>query len=427
MRIVIQTLGSRGDVQPYVALGRALADRGHEVTVATASGFGGLVCGAGLRYHEIPIDVRALIASPQTRAAMRSAKGFLAAMRDAGGMIEMLLEETWASARDARAEAILYHPKMTGAPHVAERIGATAILSAVVPIVSPTAAYPSPVIPWGDRGASVNRLGHEAVLAASRMAFAGRVRRFRTRTLGLGRGPRTGLTHLAGRVIPRLVGVSRTLLGEPPKRLPGPSAFTGYWFEPPAEDWSPPPDLAAFLAAGPPPVYVGFGSMPSDAATAWADARAVAAAFAAEGRRGVLAAGWGGLATNAREGLGSHVHIIDGAPHSWLFPRCAAVFHHGGSGTTHEGLRWGRPTAIRPTFGDQPFWAGRVEAAGVGLRLRGRSGDGQVAEAEVRDALHHLDRPEMRAAAENLGAALRNEPGAKGAAETVERFASQAA
>lgn len=119
------------------------------------------------------------------------------------------------------------------------------------------------------------------------------------------------------------------------------------------------PDLHRFLECGTPPIYFGFGSMAGDDPTR--TAREVIKALKAIGQRGVLARGWGGLqAGDAPE----HVHLIDEAPHSWLFPRCAAVVHHGGAGTTREGLRWGKPTLIRPVFGDQPFWGRRVEATG---------------------------------------------------------------
>ena len=142
--------------------------------------------------------------------------------------------------------------------------------------------------------------------------------------------------------------------------------------------------------------------------------RSVLEALRATGRRGLLATGWGGL-----EGLGGsdRVHVLEAAPHSWLFPRCAAVVHHGGAGTTHEGLRWGRPSVVCPVFGDQPFWARRVQALGVGpapLPQKRLSADGLAA------ALAATDDRELQARAASLGAALRAEPGVTAAVEAIE-------
>jgi UDP:flavonoid glycosyltransferase YjiC (YdhE family) len=139
------------------------------------------------------------------------------------------------------------------------------------------------------------------------------------------------------------------------------SHVTGYWFLPRQPDWQPPAELLAFLERGPAPVYVGFGSMPSQDAER--KTRLVLDAVAQSGQRAILATGWGGLAqASAPPG----VFVLDSAPHDWLFERCAAVVHHGGAGTTAAGLRAGKPSVICPFFGDQPFWGRRVHALGAG-------------------------------------------------------------
>jgi sterol 3beta-glucosyltransferase len=139
------------------------------------------------------------------------------------------------------------------------------------------------------------------------------------------------------------------------------AVVTGYWFLDAAAAWQPPAELMAFLEGGPPPVYVGFGSLPS--ADGEHMTSLVLDALAKSNQRGVLATGWGGL---GRRQMPPHVCVIDSAPHDWLFPRMAAVVHHGGSGTTAAGLRAGRPSIVCPAFGDQPFWAHRVHSLGVG-------------------------------------------------------------
>jgi sterol 3beta-glucosyltransferase len=128
-----------------------------------------------------------------------------------------------------------------------------------------------------------------------------------------------------------------------------------------APGWTPSPELRDFLDAGPPPVYIGFGSMagrnPERLGALVLDA------LARSGCRGIVATGWGGLAQQA---LPEHVFALREAPHDWLFPRVAAVVHHGGAGTTAAGLRAGKPSVICPFFADQPFWGRQVHRLGAG-------------------------------------------------------------
>ena len=191
---------------------------------------------------------------------------------------------------------------------------------------------------------------------------------------------------------------------------------TGYWFTAPEENWQPPEALARFVAAGPPPVYFGFGSMPAQDAGRMT--RSVLDALA--GRRGLLATGWGGLEAGPRS---EAVLVIEAAPHSWLFPRCAAVVHHGGAGTTHEALRWGRPQVICPVFGDQPFWGRRIQALGPGPAPLPQR---RLTAAALAAALSVAADPAVLARAEALGAELRAEPGTAAAADLLEALAADA-
>ena len=183
------------------------------------------------------------------------------------------------------------------------------------------------------------------------------VNRWRVRTLGLPALPlRASELELRGEPVPRLYPCSpRVVLV--PADWDERSTMTGYWFLDRGKDWRPPGELAAFLKDGPPPVYVGFGSAAPDPEGSRA---AAIAALGRLGLRGVLATGRHGRA-------GPGIIEIEGAPHDWLFPRTAAVVHHGGAGTTAEGLRAGKPTAVFPSnFGDQLFWGGQVRALGAG-------------------------------------------------------------
>jgi UDP:flavonoid glycosyltransferase YjiC (YdhE family) len=136
---------------------------------------------------------------------------------------------------------------------------------------------------------------------------------------------------------------------------------TGFWFLNEPTDWTPPAGLMDFLNAGAPPIYIGFGSMgnrkPEDVT------QIVLQALEQTKQRAIVASGWGGL---SRQQMPNSIYMVDSIPHAWLFPRVAAVVHHGGVGTTAAGLRAGVPSILVPFFGDQPFWGQRVAALGVG-------------------------------------------------------------
>jgi sterol 3beta-glucosyltransferase len=190
----------------------------------------------------------------------------------------------------------------------------------------------------------------------------------------------------------------------PPPDWPETAHVTGYFWLDTADGWQPPLALQAFLDAGAPPVYVGFGSMtgqdPEKLGTLVLDALHQC------GQRGVLATGWGGLHTGQ---LPPDVFVLDSAPHAWLFPRMAAVVHHGGAGTTAEGLRAGVPSVIVPFIVDQPFWGARVRALGAGpapVPLK------KVTPARLTQAIHSaVTDAGMRQRAQQLGAVLRAEDG----------------
>ncbi len=188
---------------------------------------------------------------------------------------------------------------------------------------------------------------------------------------------------------------------------------TGAWFLPAPPGWSPPPELSAFLRAGEPPVYVGFGSMVGT------DPRGVGAAVVEATRRvgvrAVMVSGWGGVRV---DDLPDHVLAVDGAPHDWLFPRTAAIVHHGGSGTTAAALAAGRPQVVCPFVGDQQFWAARAHAVGVAPapQPQHRLTASGLADA-VRSAVHD---PGTAARAERLGRLVRDEGGVSAAVRTLE-------
>jgi UDP:flavonoid glycosyltransferase YjiC (YdhE family) len=193
---------------------------------------------------------------------------------------------------------------------------------------------------------------------------------------------------------------------------------TGYWFLDEQPGWQPPEELKRFLDSGPPPVYIGFGSMAHEDPER--QTHLALRALELSGQRGVLLTGWGGL---TRQAMPSNVLVVEDVPHAWLFPRMAAVVHHGGAGTTAEGLRAGVPniiTAFAPN--DQPAWADRVVKLGVGPRVPGIKG--LTAEKLAKAIRMAVNDPTMRARAAALGEKIRAENGIARAVEVIERHAA---
>jgi UDP:flavonoid glycosyltransferase YjiC (YdhE family) len=407
MRVAIQTLGSRGDVQPYLALARELARRGHAVQLAAPAQFEALVAGQHIPFMPLPGEFLALLDTPDGKAAVAGGRGFgagLRLLRQVRPLMRGLLEAEWAAVRDFRPDVILHHLKSVAAAHMARALGCPSILASPLPGFTPTAAFPSPILSLATLG-PLNRASHALAARAAGLLFAGEIRAWRAAWPALA-APRPG----AG-------GPCGTLYAYSPQVVPVPADWgsevlvSGYWFLD-SEGWAPPPALAAFLAAGEMPVYVGFGSMPG------LEPRRMLAmvveALARLGKRGVLASGGGALAA---ERVPGHVCLIAEAPHDWLFPRVAATVHHGGAGTTGASLRAGRPAAICPFIGDQPFWGRRVAALGAGPRPLDR--DALTAEG-LAAAIRAMDEPGMRGRAAALGEAIRAERGMLAAARFIE-------
>lgn len=400
-RITIHTIGTRGDVQPYIALGMGLRAAGFDVNIATAAQFRDFVTAHGLAFAPLPGDMIELINTPAGKAAMSGSNkigAMFKLLKQARPMFEGLLDAQWAAAQGA--DYIVYHPKAIGGGAIAEKLGIPASVALPLPALSPTRAFPSPLLPFGDLG-PFNRLSHRLICRYGDLASRSTVSRWRKKTLGL--PARAHWLSVNGRPVPRLYPYCASVVPRPAD-WDKDSIVTGYWFLDDADGWQPPEALQAFLDAGPPPVYVGFGSLPTEDAERMTNL--VLDALAKAGQRGILATGWGGMA--ARE-VPPAIHMLEAAPHDWLFPRMAAVVHHGGAGTTAAGLRARKPSVICPFFGDQPFWGRRIEALGVGPTPIPQR---QLTAERLADAISRaVGDPAMRQRAEDAGRLIAREDG----------------
>jgi UDP:flavonoid glycosyltransferase YjiC (YdhE family) len=298
-----------------------------------------------------------------------------------------------------------------------ELLGVPLVRAELQPLSLPTGDFPSALAPFpASRSARVNRASYALTMQIFWQVMRPILNGMARPALGLAPWPLRGPMADAERArIPLLLAYSPSVLPRPAD-WPDHAEVTGYWFLDRPAGYTPPADLEAFLAAGPPPVCVGFGSMGNRDPER--TTRIILGALARSGQRGVLLTGWGGL---RRTDLPESVFMADNIPHDWLFPRMAAVVHHGGAGTTAAGLRAGVPSVLVPHFTDQPFWAHHVHALGVSPPPIPRR---HLTEANLANAIAAAVRDRaMRARAAALGEVIGNEDGARRAVAIIERHA----
>jgi sterol 3beta-glucosyltransferase len=411
MRIAIHTLGTRGDVQPYIALARGLKTRGHEVQLAAPIQFSGLVAEHGVRFRGLPAEFLALLNTAEGKAAVAGGKGFSAGLKllkEVRPLMRNLLDAEWQMANDFSPDLIVYHPKSIAAPHIAGSLGVPHVLASPVPGLTPTSAFPSPLLPFSSLG-PFNRVSHLPAVHAAELLFARELKAWRQSTPVL--DDRMKRKPLSG-----------TLYAYSPAVLPKPNDWgpdvlvTGYWFldEP---GWQADPALRAFLDAGPPPVYFGFGSMPGIEPEKLTGM--ILDALEKTGKRGLLAVGSGAMSLGK---MSDRAFFLKSAPHDVLLPRISAAVHHGGAGTTAASLRAGLPTQIIPFFGDQPFWGRRVASLGAGPAPLDRK---TLNAGRLAQSLIAMDDPTMRSRAKALGAAIQMDLGIEAAIDFLESVDSR--
>ncbi len=417
-KITILALGSRGDVQPYVALGQGLQNAGHRVRLMTHANYARLVASHGLEFWPAHGDVQAAAESPEVRALAEKGN-FIALTRHTA---KLAAEAALHWAQDGLAacqDAELLISGVGGlnlAIGLAEKLGLPLLQAYVFPF-TPTRAFPGVLFPpaIARLGGVANRLSHHLVRQVMWQGFRGADEQARRQVLGVAAAPFFGpYNSPALRDIPVLYGFSPSVIPKPADWSGG-VHITGYWSLDASPDWTPSPALADFLASGPPPVYIGFGSMGSR--KPGETAALVLRAVEQTGQRAILLSGWGGLAA---EKTPDNIFLVDSIPHAWLFPRMAAVVHHGGAGTTAAGLSAGVPSIVIPFFGDQPFWGRRVAALGVGPEPIPR---GQLSVERLAQAIQQaVGDPAIRQAAARLGKAIRAEDGIGAALAVVEQM-----
>ncbi len=410
LRVALLTVGSRGDVEPYLGLGVALAKAGHRVTVAASAAFEGLIRHAGLDPSLVEPD-------PRLVAVGGEPPRWLPASAPAGAIRLRLASRAGSSLGAAYsgyltasrgAEVILYPAWLAPvARTIAQTCGCLALPTYLAPI-HPTRAFPSPFLPFSSP-AGWNRLSHRIALGLWRATLGGAPNAWRSRVVGLPPAP-IELLPPDGELC--LYGFCRSLLPPPPDWPPGVVVTGSWWLDPPA-GWRPPDDLDRFLRAPGKVVFIGFGSM-MDTHPARLNT-VVEAALTRLGCRAVLLAGPAGqldLPSSPRWITARDI------PFKWLFRRVDAIVHHGGAGATAQAARAGKPSVVVPFLGDQFFWGQRIYRAGGGPRpIPRRALTSKRLVSAIEEA---LDDPRSAERAASLGAQVRAETGVSTAVRLIE-------
>lgn len=413
--IVILTFGTYGDVAPYLGLAGALRDRGHHVAIASQERYRELVAGAGFEYRHLPKDTEQETRDSTTAQDLIDGRRMKPSRHAVREMTEQMQGVGPAMADASQGADILLCSGPVGALfgyHIAEALGVPSAALYLQPL-APTGDFAPPVLTLRSFG----RLGNRAMWrmgALGEKVYLPQVNQVR-RDLGLPEASRQSYQARRDALWPVLFGFSEHVVPRPSDWRAG-LRMTGYWWPPEPADVTPPASLAEFLADGPPPVFVGFGSTAS--ATGDRLSRIAADAARRAGLRVVLQSGWAGLRSDE-----DHVLTIDAVPYSWLFPRMAAVVHHCGAGTTAAGLRAGVPAVPVPGIMDQPYWAQRLVRLGVAPDMRRRPDlDVDWLAGALRTATSD---PGYRDRARELSALLAEEDGAATAARAIEELPDQ--
>ncbi|MQB44700.1 glycosyltransferase [Rhizobium sp. ICMP 5592] len=414
MKIVIFTIGTEGDVRPLVALALGLRQAGHQVRIATDPSCADLVRENDIDYACLNGDFLAWMRSDQ-RTMERGLASFTIMAEARRRLLAMAVDWAEQGRTAAQGADLLIGNGMVYylAASLGERLGMPVVESQLMPTLPSSTSPPLPLPQWMYRlpGFANKALGHAArllVWKTLKPAYNEIVRP----ALGLPAYPRFAPFQAQFLNHPRLFGFSPILI-EPSASWPEQTRVTGHWYLENREKWRPPEALMQFLESGPPPIYVGFGSMMHHDAAGFTDK--VLGAVKMTGKRAVLATGWGGLSEKADFDT-STVFALERAPHDWLLPRMALAVHHAGAGTTAAAARAGIPSVVTPVFGDQPFWAARLEHLGVAPKALPRE---KLTATSLASAILDADAPHMCEAARKLGEKLRAEHGIESAIDAL--------
>ncbi|OCF41403.1 sterol 3-beta-glucosyltransferase [Kwoniella heveanensis CBS 569] len=430
MRITCLTIGSRGDVQPYIALCKGLQAEGHTTRIATHGEYKDWVEGHGIEFASVGGDPAELMQMCVDNG-MFTVSFLKEGLQKFRGWLDDLLNSSWEACQGS--DLLIESPSAMGGVHIAEGLRIPYYRAFTMPWTR-TRAYPHAfAVPEHKRGGSYNYMTYTMFDQVFWRAISGQINRWRRHVLNI---ESTTFEKLEQHKIPFLYNFSPSVV-PPPLDWTEWIHVTGYWFLENADEhqanekkWSPPEGLVEFIdnahKSGKKVAYIGFGSIvvsdPEEMT------RCVVEAVVNSGVCAILSKGWSDRGSKGKsdekgdsEGADGvkyppEIFSIDSIDHSWLFPRIDVACHHGGAGTSGASFRAGIPTIIKPFFGDQAFWAERAESLNVGSAIRKLTSE-SLAEALIKAT---TDEKQI-AKAKIVGEMIRKENGVAKAIEAIYR------
>ncbi|MGL1957765.1 MAG: glycosyltransferase [Colwellia sp.] len=381
MKILITTIGTRGDVQPYLALAVGLKAAGHDVVICTSDRFCEFITDYGIGFEKLDDGLLQLLESKFGRAIFENLNGLLGVLRTIPKVIKMvgpihrrMVDDCWAAVDSHQPDLIIYHPKMFCAPAFAAVKKIPVILAMLCPMHVPTGDSP---LFGRSFGRYYNRCTYRFIQWITTVSTQKYLRHWRDKYDKLGLSKHSTSTHVTKNKPIAVIHAHSQFVYPRPLDWPEYASVVGYWFLSQKSNkeiaWKPPAALVKFLEEGSAPVYFGFGSMSGVDPSKVTDT--ILSAVKKSGVRAIIVTGWGGITAigvastdNASTENTENIFVLESAPHEWLLPKVAAVVHHGGAGTTAAALRAGCPNIICPFGLDQPFWGKQVAKLGAGVQ-----------------------------------------------------------
>ncbi len=364
MRFSILTLGTRGDVQPYIALSKELISRGHEVVICTGESFQDIIIKNGIEFYKAHSDLMSMLNTPEGKAVMSGGlKNFKAAMAYAKNVVNpafrKTLDDFWEASK--KTDAIIYHPKALAAPDICVKLNILCISMPPVPITYPISEFPCLAISANKNfGKAINKLTYKFMKIADASSMK-EINDFRIKTLNLPKR-KAGIYayKINNKEIPIIYPISSYLFKD--VHSWNDKVFLPGFFFLNDHELNLSPEIIDFINKGNKPIAISFSSMPLKNPDFFK--QNLLKALKLSGDRTIVLTGNSEIYFENEP----EIFCTKEAPHTKLFPLCKGVVHHGGVGTTASALYSGIPQQIIPFSVDQPFWASRLFKLGYALK-----------------------------------------------------------
>jgi sterol 3beta-glucosyltransferase len=420
MKIAITTLGTRGDLQPYIALGLGLKDAGYEILIVSSKNEEIFVKNYGLEFFALSVDIQMLMDSEEVQAMSKGnnpLKFILSHLKGSKKLKQLMVEtqkEIWAACQSA--DIIIFHPGMPLGFFIAQEMKRISIMANAFPVIA-TKDYPAILFYTSPRlGRLFNMITHKIFeklfWALSKAAV---VKFWNTSVKTKMNFSIPPIRQQIESGMPILNGYSNLFFHQP-NDWPNNIHTTGGWFIDKEPNFVPPPELLHFIENGEAPIYIGFGSM-KDIISFNATLSIIKEALDITKQRAVVGLGWSKYSYSDK--IPENIFLIESIPHTWLFPKMKILIHHGGAGTTATGLRAGKPTIVIPHNADQPAWGQKVFELRVGSKPIKKT---RLTAGKLASGILYAQQPNIVQNAYKLGQELSKENGVKNAVRIINDY-----